>query len=70
MSVCSVCGMSDDCGCCTNYEQERAQLGETSAATPDRVILVSDTWYDWSNVEDRPAMRAALGRFAPDEDES
>jgi hypothetical protein len=58
--------MSDDCGCYTNYEHERAELGEAMASSPAWAVSLGDTWYDWSNPEDRPAMRAALGRFAPD----
>lgn len=33
-----------------------------------KLMYVADYWYDWDNPEDRPAMRAALGRFAPEDD--
>lgn len=34
--------------------------------TAERVVIVGDYHYDWSNPADRPAMREVLGRFAPD----
>jgi hypothetical protein len=34
--------MSDDCGCYTNYEHERAELGEAMTSSPDRFVFLGD----------------------------
>lgn len=50
-----------------DFAAERAALLDLYLGTdPDRLVVVGDYYYDWSNPEDRPSMRAALGRFAPD----
>jgi hypothetical protein len=61
-----------------NYEHKRDEqlahfrlVGESCQAEhgdsePTTFIAGPDYFYSWDNEEDRPVMRAALGRFAPD----